>query len=119
MKWIGTGLLGFTTLGCLVFGGMKVIGAEQMLQNMANLHYGEGFTRLLGLLEVVLGISIWFSKYRLPSLVILFGIFSGAIGSHLGHGDVLPSIAPASLFFVMTLVLFFLHPRTQFGISES
>lgn len=94
------------TIGCLVFGGMKVIGAEQMLQNMSTLHYPEWFTRLLGLGEVLFGIAIWFPRFKKESILILFGIFSGAIGSHLGHGDPFNSVAPAFVFLVLTTVLY-------------
>lgn len=106
MKYLRNGLFGVVTVGCLLFGGMKLVGVESMLQNMANLHYPEWFTRFLGLGEVSLAILIWIPVFRLPALVLLFGIFSGAIGSHLGHGDVIGSILPASVFLILTTLLF-------------
>lgn len=109
MKYVNWGLLALVTAGCLLFGGMKLFGVETMLQNMANLHYPEWFTRLLGLGEISLAILLWVPQWRIWALGLLVGIFSGAIGSHLGHGDVLGSILPATVFLGMTALLFGIH----------
>ncbi len=94
------------TIGLLMFGGMKLFGAEEMLKNMGNLNYSESFTRLLGFVEIALGISLWFNKTKKLATFVLFGIFSGAIGSHLGHGDGLSGSLPATIFLVITMVAF-------------
>ncbi|MFY7992345.1 MAG: DoxX family protein [Bacteriovoracaceae bacterium] len=97
------------TIGLIVFGGMKIVGAEEMLKNMGNLNYSESFTRLLGLVEIALAIGLWFSKTRNLSTFVLFGIFSGAIGSHLGHGDSLSGSLPAAVFLIITTVAFLIN----------
>ncbi len=111
MKYAMNGLLGLVTLGCLLFGGMKLIGAEEMLKNMGNLNYPEWFTRLLGLGEILLGLLLWVPKFRDEAVLILFGIFAGAIGSHLGHGDIFSSVFPAMLFLILTLSVYLIHNR--------
>ncbi|MCZ8342738.1 MAG: DoxX family protein [Leptospira sp.] len=109
MKYLKFVPFGMLTLGCLLFGGMKVVGAEEMLKNMANLNYPEWFTRLLGIGEIFFGVLIWMPKFRKEAVLLLFGIFSGAIGSHLGHGDPINSIAPASVFLFLTSIIFVLN----------
>ncbi len=106
MKYLKFVPFGIITLGCLLFGGMKLVGAEEMLKNMSTLNYPEWFTRLLGLGEIAFGALIWMPKFRTEALVLLFGIFSGAIGSHLGHGDPINSIVPATVFLFLTSILF-------------
>ncbi len=104
MKIINRIPFALITLGLIMFGGMKLFGAEQMLQNMGNLHYPEYFTRILGFVEIVLAISLWSNKTRNIAMIVLFGIFSGAIGSHLGHGDGLAGSVPAAVFLVLTAI---------------
>lgn len=109
MKYFKNAPFALVTLALILFGGMKIIGAEQMLQNMGNLHYPEWFTRLLGLSEIAFAAGLWSEKTRSTSILLLFGIFSGAIGSHFGHGDGLTGAIPALVCLSLTAVCYGIH----------
>lgn len=72
----------------LFVGGLKVLGAQEMHANMATLHYAAAATYLIGAIEIVAVVALWFRRTRLVSLAVLLLILAGAVGTHIagGHG---------------------------------
>jgi hypothetical protein len=99
--WVTTILLSFPFT---VFGFLKVIGAEFMVQNMASIHYNTIATTCIGIVELLTVVGLFFEKYRTLSLMILGLILAGAIGSHLGAGQGINSIIVPSTVFIILLL---------------
>ena len=90
----------------LVFGSMNLIGVEQMRQVLHSLNYPDWFMYLMGLGEIVMAVALWFPKTRIIAILFFWGIFSGAVGSHVAHGDGAEGIFPPILFLALTLLCF-------------
>jgi hypothetical protein len=86
--------LGLVSLLFLYAGGQKVLGTEQMLSNMAKMHWSAGATRLLGIFEVILVAALWWRPARTLSLSVLLLIMAGAASAHITRGDPVSGYAP-------------------------
>lgn len=95
-------LLGLLSLLFAFVGGQKVVGAEQMMTNMAEMHYGGGATRLIGVLELMAVAALWWRRTRTLTLLGLLLIMAGAAGTHLGAGHPPAQVAP--VFVIATVI---------------
>lgn len=95
-------LLGLLSLLFAFVGGQKIVGAEQMMANMAEMHYGGGATRLIGVLEMLAAAALWWPRTRTLTLMGLLLVMAGAAGSHLGFGH--PPAQAAPVFVIATVI---------------
>ena len=101
-------LLGLLTLMLVVTGGAKVIGAEFMMANMAELHYGPAATVAIGVVELLAAVGLWVRRYRTLSLAAFLLILAGGVGSHWGFGHPAERIAPPFAIAVLTFATLWL-----------
>lgn len=97
----------------LMFGLMKVIGVEEMLNNMSSIHYSHSITRIIGLVEIILITGIFFSKFRFWSLLALLITLAGAVGSHIGAGQESQSIVIPCVLSIVVLIAIFIEAKEK------
>ncbi len=88
----------------VIFGGMKVVGVEHIMNRMAEIHYSATITRLIGVIEFIAIIGLFLPKFRLVSLFIFLLIMAGAAGSHIGGGHKLNAVAMHFLIAIPLLI---------------
>lgn len=99
----------------MIFGLMKVAGAEDMVKNMAYIHYDLSITRAIGIIEITAVIGLFISKFRILSLLFLLVILAGAVGSHIGAGQGLDAIKiPLSIALLVILTLYISIKKNQY-----
>lgn len=67
----------------LFAGSMKLVGAEQMVQEFRHWGYSDGFRLLIGTLEVIGGIALLIPKVS--------ALLAAALGGHHDWGGLYPS----------------------------
>ena len=91
-------LLGLLTLVLLVTGGAKVLMADFMMANMAEVHAGPVATVVIGVVELVAAAGLWLRRYRTLALAVFLLILAGATGVHWGFGHATGKVlAPAAI----------------------
>ncbi len=88
----------------VIFGGMKIVGADQMMNRMAEIHYSAAITRLIGIIEFITVIGLFLPKFRLASLFTFLLIMAGAVGSHIGGGHPLNTVVMPFLIAILILI---------------
>ncbi len=90
-------LLAILGLGFGGAGVMKVIGNPEMLQNMYELGYSAWATRMVGALEVIGVLGLFFRKTRATAMVGLLPLAVGAWASHITAGHSFQHQFPAMM----------------------
>lgn len=91
----------------------KIIGVPTMMDNMAALNYGNGLTRLIGVVEIIAVVALWISKFRNLSLAILIVILAGAAGSHIAGGHPWMQVIPAVTLSLLAAIALLLNDRQE------
>ncbi len=87
-------LLGLLTFVLVFTGGAKVIQAEFMMTNMAELHFGTIPTVIIGIIELLAAVGLWVRRYRTLALASFLLLIAGGAGAHWGFGHPPGRIAP-------------------------
>ena len=95
-------LLGLLTFVLVVTGGAKVIQADFMVVNMAEIHYGTAATIVIGVVELLTAAGLWTRRYRTLSLAVFLLILAGGVGSHWGFGHPTERIVPPAAIALLT-----------------
>lgn len=101
-------LLALLTLALAVTGGAKVIGADFMAANMAEIHFGTAPTIVIGALELLAAAGLWTRRYRTLSLAVFLLILAGGVGAHWGYGHPAERIAPPFAIAALTFAAMWL-----------
>jgi putative oxidoreductase len=80
-------VMALLTLGFLLFGGMKLTGAQEMVNNFIRWGYPAWFVYVTGLIEVGSALLLWPRKTRLIGALGLVATMLGAIATHLVNGE--------------------------------
>jgi putative oxidoreductase len=121
MKIIKNILIGLLALQFIGIGVMKVImpifGVNMFVENMAGLNYNYAWTVIIGMIDLLGGIGLLFSKYRGYAAIALLFLLHGAVGSHVTHNDPLPAtIGGAGVAMVLLTILLIIDK--PFGLID-
>jgi hypothetical protein len=113
LKWCLSGLV---AIPFIIFGGMKLIGLEMMMERMAEINYAASATRMIGIIEVLGVIGLFLSRTRVFSLSLFVLIMAGAVGSHIGGGHALNTVFMPTLIALVsgTTILLELRERNWY-----
>jgi hypothetical protein len=111
MKILKTILVVLFGLQFTAIGFMKVVmpffGVNMFLDNMAKLGYSHTGTIIVGLVDLIGGLALFFPKYRGYSIVALTILLSGALGAHITAGDSLGTILGGAGFCLIGFAILF------------
>ncbi|MFC7079005.1 DoxX family protein [Halorussus caseinilyticus] len=101
------GLLGIAMLGA---GGMKVAGAEQLVEDFDRFGYPQWFRSVTGGIEVVAGLALFASfvttsTAALAAGLVVAAVMAGAVVTHARAGDATSEMVPPAALFVLALVV--------------
>jgi DoxX-like family len=109
--------LQFTAIGI-----MKVImpffGFNMFLDNMAKLGYSHTGTIIVGLVDLLGGIALFFPKYRGYAIIVLTLLLSGGLGAHITAGDSLGTILGGAGFCLVGFAILFFIDK-PFSIQDN
>jgi hypothetical protein len=80
-------ILGLFSAMTALAGVPKLLGLSFVVDQLAALGYSQVFTHFIGLCWVCAAIGVWFSKLRSIVVLCTIPIVSGALASHITHGD--------------------------------
>lgn len=105
-------LLGLISIQMAGAGGGKLLYVAPFSHSMGALHFGEAATRLIGLLEVLAAVGVWWPRGRVLALLGLLPLMAGGIAAHLAAGQPWTACLPAALGLGLQLTaLRLLHSR--------
>jgi DoxX-like family len=113
MKIIKTILIVLFGIQFTAIGIMKVImpffGVNMFLDNMAHLGYSHIGTIIVGLVDLIGGIALFFPKFRGYAIIGLTLLLCGGLSAHITAGDGIGKILGGAGFCLVGLaVLFFI-----------
>jgi hypothetical protein len=96
-QWAGRVLSGLVMLALGLSGIMKVVGAQQVMENFTGkFGYPAGAVTIIGIIELLVMATYAFPRTRILGAILVTGYLGGAIATHTRIGD--PSlIAPLLL----------------------
>lgn len=101
-------LLALLTLVLVVTGGAKVIQADFMMANMAELHFGTSPTVVIGFIELAAAAGLWVRRYRTLALATFLLLIAGGAGAHWGFGHPAARVVPPFLIAGLTFATLWL-----------
>lgn len=105
-----------------IIGIMKVImpffGVNMFLDNMAHLGYSHTGTIIVGLVDLIGGIALFFPKLRGYAVVGLSLLLAGALGAHITAGDEVGKILGGAGFCLVGFAILFFIDK-PFSIQDN
>ncbi len=111
--WISTLWL---SLGMLSSGVVQILQLETEVTFMTELGYPVYFLTILGIWKILGVVAVLAPRYPLIKEWAYAGFFftmSGAVFSHVAHGDTLGEIFPAILLLALTVVSWYFRPADR------
>lgn len=103
-------------------GFMKVVmpffGVNMFLDNMAHLGYSHTGTIIVGMVDLIGGIALFFPKLRGYAVVGLSLLLSGALAAHITAGDGIDKILGGAGFCLVGFAILFFIDK-PFSIQDS
>ncbi|AXT20346.1 DoxX family protein [Flavobacteriaceae bacterium AU392] len=115
-KWTLTSILGlfFINAGLAKFWGK---GAEVWMNEFDKWGYPDNLYLIIGGLEAIGGLIMFFPKYANKAIFVLVGIMLGACVTHLINSEPSKAIVTLIIFSLLTILLFLnkniIKPHTQ------
>lgn len=91
-------------LAFLFFGGMKLMSPDQVVQNFQSWGYPAGFHYVVGVLEIVGAIGLFFMPHVRKAAMLLAAMMVGAIGTHIMHPPLSAGV-PSLVLLILSVVL--------------
>lgn len=107
----------FTAIGIMKV-VMPFFGVTMFLDNMAKLGYSHTGTILVGLVDLVGGLALFFPKFRGYAIIVLVLLLSGALGAHITAGDSIGTILGGAGFCLVGLAILFFIDK-HFSIQDN
>ncbi|MGL1887827.1 MAG: DoxX family protein [Reichenbachiella sp.] len=89
----------------LIASAGKVISHPEAIQNFENWGYPPGFYMIIGLLELIGGVLLFYPKTAGYASIILFSVMIGAVITHILHAEWIILLKP--IIHIVGLVIVF------------